>query len=110
MTPAPPSSLVLQSPATRAFTVHRLAPSGLLVTQEHDGTWTVYGHQPLRAVAVIDLTQPATVVEAQARLTQLGVDDELARAGARPGELVRIGRLEFTLQDHKRPHITRPAT
>lgn len=108
MTHSPTTSLTLIGPATRAFTIHRLAPSGLLVTHERDGTWTVYGHQAQLVVSLIDLTRPGDVVHAQGRLTQLGVDDELAMAGARADDLVRIGRLEFKFEDRK-PHITSPA-
>jgi GTP-binding protein len=85
--------------AEGTFTVHRLVPSGILVTREDDGTWVVHGRDAERAVALNDLTNPEALAYAQARLKRLGVDKELARAGATPGQLVRIGKLEFEYED-----------
>ena len=52
-----------------------------------------------RAVALSDLTRPEALAEAHRRLQRLGVDRALARAGARPGDPVRIGSLVFDYQD-----------
>ena len=81
--------------AEGTFTVHRLVPSGILVTREDDGTFVVHGREAERAVALNDLTNPEALLYAQATLKRLGVDKELARAGAHPGDAVRIGRLEL---------------
>lgn len=84
----------LPSPMTRGFTVHHLVRSGVLITRDADGTWAVYGHEAERAAAV-DSTDHDGRMRAEAHLMRLGVDDELAMAGASPGDLVRIGRLEL---------------
>jgi GTP-binding protein len=55
----------------------------------------VRGRAAERAVALSDLTQVEALEYAQARLRGLGVDKALAKAGARAGEVVRVGRLEF---------------
>ncbi len=51
-----------------------------------------------RAVALSDLTNPDALAVARERLTSLGVDRALARAGARSGDVVRIGDLEMTYE------------
>ena len=81
--------------AEGTFTVHRLVPSGIIVSRDDDGTFVVHGKEAERAVALNDLTNPEALVYAQARLKRMGVDKELARAGARQGDPVRIGKLEF---------------
>jgi GTP-binding protein len=85
--------------AEGSFTVHRLVPSGILVTREDDGTFVVHGREAERAVALNDLTNPEALIYAQAQLKRLGVDKELAKAGATPGDPVRIGRLELEYDD-----------
>jgi len=85
--------------AEGTFAVHRLVPSGILVSREDDGTWVVHGREAERAVALNDLTNLDALLYAQARLKRLGVDKELARAGAAQGDPVRIGRLEFSYDE-----------
>ena len=75
--------------------VHRPAPEGVLVERSRDGAFVVLGRPALRAVALSDLGNAAALVYAQGRLRRLGVDRALSRAGARPGDLVRIGTFEF---------------
>jgi GTP-binding protein len=65
------------------------------VSRDVDGSWVVAGRAAERAVALSDLTIPEALEYAQGRLKGLGVDRALARAGAREGELVRIGTFEF---------------
>lgn len=85
-------------PGGRRFVVHRPEPAGVAVTRDMDGAWLVQGRAAARAVALSDLTIPEALEYAQARLRSLGVDRALARAGARSGELVRIGTFEFDYQ------------
>jgi GTP-binding protein len=82
-------------PAPRGMVVHRPVPAGVVVERAPDGALVVKGRQAERAVALSDLTDPTALAYAQGRLRRLGVDRALARAGARPGDRVRIGRLEF---------------
>ena len=82
-------------PAGRRFVVHRPEPAGVAVVRDTDGAWLVQGRPAARAVALSDLTIPEALEYAQGRLRSLGVDRALSRAGARSGELVRIGSFEF---------------
>jgi GTP-binding protein len=77
------------------FVVHRPAPVGVAVAREPDGTFVVRGRPAERAVALSDLTDSQALAYAQHRLRRLGVDRALARAGARQGDLVRIGGFTF---------------
>ncbi len=82
-----------QPPATQ-FVVHRPVREGYEVRREGAG-WVVEGREAVRAVALSDLTRADALAEAQRRLRRLGVDRALARAGAQPGDPVRIGGLVF---------------
>ena len=56
------------------------------------------GRQAERAVALSDLTNPDALDYAHLPPQQLGVDQALARAGAREGDLVHIGGHTFTYE------------
>jgi GTP-binding protein len=81
-----------------AYVVHRPVPEGIAVERGHDGVLEVLGRDARRAVALSDLTNADAMAVARERLTALGVDRALARAGARPGDVVRIGDLELTYE------------
>lgn len=85
------------------FVVHRPAGEGYRVVREGGG-WVVDGREAIRAVALSDLTRADALDEAHRRLKRLGVDKALARAGARPGESVRIGGLMFDYEDDEGLH------
>jgi Obg family GTPase CgtA-like protein len=53
----------------------------------------------MRAVSFDDLTRPAAADRAAGRLARLGVDEALRRAGALPGDEVRIGDLVFEFEE-----------
>jgi GTPase len=82
-------------PRPTRLVVHRPVPSGVVVERASDGSLVVKGRQAERAVALSDLTDAGALAYAQERLHSLGVDRALARAGAREGDRVRIGRFEF---------------
>jgi GTP-binding protein len=82
-------------PANDSFTIHRPTPEGVVVERGDDGAFVVLGRPALRAVALSDLTNATALAYAQGRLRRLGVDRALSRAGAREGDLVRIGAFEF---------------
>jgi GTP-binding protein len=77
------------------FVVHRPVAEGYRVERDDDGSFRVVGRQAERAVALSDLTRADALDEAHTRLRRLGVDRALSRAGAREGDLVRIGNLSF---------------
>lgn len=81
-------------PEPSQFVVHRPVREGYQVVREGGG-WVVEGREATRAVALSDLTRHDALGEAHRRLRKLGVDKALARAGARPGDSVRIGGLVF---------------
>jgi GTPase len=86
-------------PADEGYVVHRPQAEGVRVEREPNGTFLVHGRQAERAVALSDVTTPDAQDYVQRRLRRLGVDRALERAGAREGDLVRIGGLTFEYQE-----------
>jgi GTP-binding protein len=80
--------------APEAYAVHTPVAEGVRVEREGSG-FVVIGREAERAVALSDLTNAGAVAYAHDRLRRLGVLRALARAGAQPGDPVRIGRLAF---------------
>lgn len=78
----------------RAPVVHRPVPEGIDVRRE-GAAFVVVGRAAERAVALSDLTGPEARLLVARRLRRLGVDRALARAGAREGDVVRIGGVVF---------------
>ncbi|HYY45862.1 MAG TPA: GTPase ObgE [Candidatus Angelobacter sp.] len=60
-----------------------------------DGGFRVSGEQLKKLVAMTDLTNPDGLAHFQRTIDRWGLNDALARHGARGGEMVRIGDLEF---------------
>jgi GTP-binding protein len=84
----------------RNAVVHRPEPEGVMVSRQ-GSVLVVTGRQATRAVAVSDLTNPDALMYVQRRLKHIGVDRALARAGARDGDLVKIGELSFTYESER---------
>ena len=82
-------------PAAESYVVHRPEPEGLVVERGPDGAFVVRGRGAERAVAVTDLTDAQALEHVQERLRRIGVDRALARAGAREGDVVRVGGFAF---------------
>jgi GTP-binding protein len=82
-------------PRPARYVIHRPEPAGIAVERAPDGSWVVLGRAAARAIALSDLTIPDALAYAQGRLRGLGVDRALARAGARSGDVVRVGSFEF---------------
>ncbi|HMC79676.1 MAG TPA: Obg family GTPase CgtA, partial [Acidimicrobiia bacterium] len=78
-----------------SFVVHRPAEEGFSVRRDDDGAFRVVGRLAERVVAMADLTNPEALAYVQDRFRRLGVDRALARAGARPGDTVRIAGIEL---------------
>ena len=83
------------APEPDTYIVHRPLAEGIAVERADDGAWIVRGRAAERAVAVNDLTNLQALDYVQHRLRRLGVDRAVARAGAREGDTVRIGKFEF---------------
>jgi GTP-binding protein len=60
-----------------------------------DGAFRVSGQQVERLVAMTDLTNPEGLAHFQRMLDRWGLNDALARHGAKGGEVVKISDLEF---------------
>lgn len=82
-------------PEPESFVVHRPQGEGFAVEREDDGGWRVVGREAERAVAMADLTNVEAAAYVQQRLRRMGVERALARAGVRPGDVVRIGGIEM---------------
>ena len=85
-------------PAAPGIVIHRPEAEGVLVERDRDGAFVVRGRPAQRAVAVNDLTNSEALAYVQHRLRRLGVDRALVRAGAREGDLVRVGDFTFTYE------------
>jgi GTPase len=82
-------------PEREAFVVLRPVEEGFMVTRDDDGGWRVSGRHAERVVAMADLTNEDALAYVQERLRRMGVERALARAGAREGDLVRVGPVEL---------------
>jgi len=85
-------------PEPEPFVVLRPAESGFSVHREGEHEWRVTGRAAERAVALADLTEPDAAAYVQQRLSRMGVERALARAGATDGDIVRIGGVELTYE------------
>lgn len=83
------------APGREGFVLHRPVVDGYAVRRAEEG-WIVEGRAAERAVNLDDLTVPEAAQFVARRLARIGVDDALQRAGAEPGDDVRIGDLVFT--------------
>jgi GTP-binding protein len=82
-------------PVAEPFVVHRPAEQGFSVVRDDDGAWRVRGQAAERVVAMADLTNTEAIAYVQDRFRRMGVERALARAGAREGDLVRVGPVEL---------------
>lgn len=85
--PADPTRIVIRPMA--------VDDAGFTITAETDGSFTVRGGRPERWVKQTNFDNDEAVGYLADRLARLGVEDKLAKAGAKPGDLVRIGPREF---------------
>jgi GTP-binding protein len=83
------------APAPTAPVVLRPRDDGFEVVRDHDGAWRVVGRDAERVVAVTDLTDTDAAAYVRDRFRRLGVDRALLRAGARDGDLIRVGTVEL---------------
>ena len=82
-----------------AVAVHRPDPVDIVVVPVEDGIWEVADRRVARTANLNDLTNPDALDYLHERLQKMGVDRALSRAGVRPGDSVRIGRLEFNYEE-----------
>jgi len=84
-----------EEPEPEPYVVLRPAEEGFSVLRDDDGAWRVSGRSAERVVAMADLTNVEAMEYVQHRLRTMGVERALARAGAREGDVVRIGPVEL---------------
>ncbi len=72
--------------------------TGFSIAPQPDGSFVVHGPRPERWVRQTNFDNEEAVGYLADRLARLGVEDALAKAGAEPGCLVRIGTFEFDWQ------------
>ena len=72
--------------------------SGFEIDVDEDGSFTVIGAKPERWVRQTNFDNNEAIGYLADRLARLGVEKALAKAGATPGCLVRIGAREFDWQ------------
>jgi GTP-binding protein len=76
--------------------VHRLEAAGDGFTLEREGdVYRVRGRRIERIAVQTDFEVEESAERFQRDLARLGIDAALRRAGVRPGDTVRIGRVEF---------------
>jgi GTP-binding protein len=68
---------------------------GFEVGRDDDGAWRVAGRVAERVVAMTDLTDAGALAYVRDRFRRLGVEGALTRAGARDGDVVRVGAVEL---------------
>jgi GTP-binding protein len=72
--------------------------TGFSLERLDDDTYVVHGPRPERWVRQTNFDNEEAVGYLADRLARLGIEDALAKAGAQPGCLVRIGTFEFDWQ------------
>ena len=72
--------------------------AGFVIEPAADGAYVVRGQRPERWVRQTNFDNDEAVGYLADRLARLGVEEQLAKAGAEPGSLVRIGEREFDWQ------------
>ncbi|MFI7516934.1 GTPase ObgE [Micromonospora echinofusca] len=72
--------------------------AGFTIEAAPDGAWVVRGVRPERWVRQTNFDNDEAVGYLADRLARLGVEEKLGKAGAEPGDLVRIGEREFDWQ------------
>jgi GTP-binding protein len=81
-------------PEREGYILHRPVPAPFELHRVGDG-WELTGKAVTRAVNLADLTIPDAADLAAERLRRVGVYTALEAVGAIPGDVVRIGQLEF---------------
>ena len=81
------------------FVTLRPVEEGFTVVRDDDGAWRVTGRTAERVVAMADLTNEEAIEYVQVRLRRMGVERALAHAGAREGDVVRVGPVELEYQE-----------
>ena len=85
------------APPPAGYLRHIVPDDPITVVREGEA-WRVGGRRAERAVETTDMSNDEAVERLQKRLIRMGVEKDLARAGAKRGDEVRIGDMEFDFQ------------
>ncbi len=85
----------------RVYRLEEALDGGISVRRVGDA-YEITGKAAERAAALTNVDTPEGQLVLRKRLARLGLDRLLARAGARPGDLVRIGDVEFLWEGGRR--------
>lgn len=85
----------VEEPVPDSYVVHRPDEEGFSVARDPDGAYRLEGRAAERVVAMADLTNTEALEYIHQRFRKMGVEKALARAGARDGDVVRIGAVEL---------------
>lgn len=72
--------------------------SGFTIERDEEDVWVVSGSKPERWVKQTNFDNDEAVGYLADRLARLGIEEQLAKLGAQPGDPVRIGQREFDWQ------------
>jgi GTP-binding protein len=99
------SELVTESrvsaPRRQGYVRHVMRDDPTTVSRE-DTAWRVTGREVERLVATTDIDNEEALLRLQKRLITIGVERELAAAGAKTGDEVRIGGMAFDFEPEGR--------
>jgi GTPase len=98
--PAEPTRTVLRPRA--------IDETGFTIEQDADGVYVVSGRQVERWIRQTNFDNDEAVGYLADRLERLGVEAELAKKGAQPGDPVRIGEMEFDWQPDAGGYVAGP--
>ena len=84
-------------PKREGYVRHVVRDDPTTVARE-DHAWRVRGQEVERLVATTDMNNDESVARLQRRLMTMGVERELAEAGAKMGDEVRIGDIAFEFE------------
>ncbi|MEA2452107.1 MAG: GTPase [Actinomycetota bacterium] len=87
----------VSTPRQKGYVRHVMRDDPTTVARE-DKAWRVTGKQVERLVATTDMDNEEALTRLQRRLITMGVERELAAAGARAGDEVRIGDAAFDFE------------
>ncbi len=80
--------------------LHTFSDDGRFEVTLDDGVYVVSGQRLNRFVAMTNFENEAAVKRLQNIMRKMGVEDELRKAGVKPGDTVRIRDMEFTYAEH----------
>lgn len=92
------AQLPFREPTRIVLRPQAIDDTGFSIERQGDGSYLVHGAKPERWVRQTNFDNEEAVGYLADRLARLGIEEALAKAGAEPGCVVRIGIFEFDWQ------------